>query len=115
MVVDDNKDALRMLKAALDHDGHSVYGAQSGVEALQVLVHLPDDALPEVILLDYEMPWMNGVEFREAQLADPRLKHIRVVVFSGADPEELLLAFKGLDVTFLQKPATLAAIRQHLQ
>ena len=42
---------------------------------------------PDVILLDLMMPVMNGWEFRRAQLADPALANIPVVVLSASAPD----------------------------
>lgn len=84
--------------------GHVVMCFTDPVEALRYLEVLDLDALPDLILLDYDMPQMSGVEFRRAQLASPRIASLRTVVCSGSDPAELLRAFSGLSVEILHKP-----------
>lgn len=55
--------------------------AANGRLALEVLAHA--EPLPCVILLDLMMPVMNGFEFREAQLADPRIAAVPVVLMTA--------------------------------
>lgn len=54
--------------------------AANGRAALDVLTHA--ETLPSVVLLDLMMPVMNGFEFRAAQLADPRLAAVPVVLMT---------------------------------
>jgi CheY-like chemotaxis protein len=55
--------------------------AANGRLALEALAHA--EPLPCVILLDLMMPVMNGFEFREAQLADPRIAAVPVVLMTA--------------------------------
>ena len=82
LVVDDDKDIRDLLSEALAGEGYSVVAARHGAEALERLRCRRAD----VILLDLMMPVMDGWQFREAQLRDPALAGIPVVVMSASDP-----------------------------
>lgn len=81
LVVDDNDDIRETLTELLEEFGYTAVGAANGEAALERL----REVRPELILLDLSMPIMNGPQFREAQLADPAIASIPVVVMSAAD------------------------------
>jgi len=59
LIVDDNKDVLLYLNRVLTDTGIRIYSARSGAEALEILTSTPDI---DVVLLDMQMPGMNGIE-----------------------------------------------------
>ena len=82
--------------------GHEVRLARNGSEALTALA---TDPLPQLIFLDLMMPKMDGAQFRERQLRDPRLCEIPVVLLSAV--HDLARQANALRVTaFLPKPTT---------
>ena len=62
LVVDDEDDIRGFLESALENEGYEVVQAANGLEAL----HLLEAGAPELILLDMDMPVMDGREFAEA-------------------------------------------------
>ena len=80
LVVDDESDIRLSLAMILDLSGFPADTAANGQEALDYLNSHP---LPGAIILDLNMPVMNGMQFREAQQAAPRLAAIPVVVCSA--------------------------------
>jgi CheY-like chemotaxis protein len=80
LVVDDEVDIRETLQTVLEMYGYKVSTARDGADAL---AQLQQGARPGLILLDLMMPNMSGSEFRAAQLEDPALAHIPVVVVSG--------------------------------
>ena len=82
LVVEDDADIRTALCAVLAEEGYAVASAADGREALAVLRAGP---LPRVILLDLMMPVMAGADFRAAQLAEPSLAAIPIVLLT-ADP-----------------------------
>lgn len=89
LLVDDDPDLRESLQLVLELNGFAVIPARDGTDALR---HLRRDPLPRVVLLDLMMPGMNGLEFRQRQLGDPRLRDVPVVLLTGAgarsvDPE----------------------------
>ena len=80
LVVEDDPDVAEAMLDVLMEDGYQVAHATNGREALDLLHTEPEPAL---ILLDLMMPEMDGAQFRDAQLRDPRLAHIPVVILSA--------------------------------
>lgn len=81
LLVDDDRSVRECLAMALELEGHAVVQAEDGLDALLALRCGPR---PDVIVLDLEMPVMTGWEFRDAQLRDPVIAGIPVVVVSSA-------------------------------
>jgi CheY-like chemotaxis protein len=82
MVVDDDSDIRIALREVLEDEGYEVIDFPNGREALEYLKAAPGNA-PRLILLDLMMPVMNGWQFRTAQLGEPSLADIPVVVISA--------------------------------
>lgn len=95
LVVDDNADVRGLLCAILEIEGYTTIAAQDGVEALELLACIPPPAL---ILLDFMMPDMNGLEVVAALKADAELASIPVV-FVSASPEAI-----ATDLRVVSKP-----------
>ena len=83
LVVEDDREQREALCAMLDLEGFEHAEAANGREALD---YLDRSQLPCLVLLDLEMPVMNGWDFREKQLAEERLSGIPVVVVTATDP-----------------------------
>jgi len=81
LIVDDDADNREVLGEVLSDAGYSVVFARDGAEALALLRGLR----PDVILLDLNMPIMDGLEFRAAQRRDPALAPIPTVVMTALD------------------------------
>ena len=86
LVVDDNPDTRDALRRILQIRGHPVVTARDGQEAL---AYLQDGGAASLIILDLYMPRIDGRLFRTAQLGDPALATIPVIVFSVAVGETL--------------------------
>lgn len=86
LVVEDDADTRNLLTSALSTEGFHAVAAEDGLEGLHLLraVHHRAPDVPCLILLDLTMPRLSGEEFRRAQLADPRVAAVPVVVMSGA-------------------------------
>jgi adenylate cyclase len=81
LVVDDNRVNRLLLTRTLEQLGHRVAFAENGRQALQSLRARPVD----LVLLDIEMPEMNGYETLEALQADAKLRDIPVVMMSSIE------------------------------
>lgn len=81
LLVEDDAIARSELAEVLDENAWSVVEAGNGLEALRMLEQT--DRLPSVVLLDLNTPGMDGWEFRDRQLANPKLRRVPVVVMSG--------------------------------
>lgn len=100
MIVEDDEDIVDAIRFLLDREGYHVSAAPDGQSALAALAA---DPLPSVILLDLMMPVMTGYEFREAQLADPRLAAVPVVLMTADGHIEEKRVRLGVDAA-LGKP-----------
>ena len=100
LVVDDNAMVLRNIKGVLD-EKYSVAVAPSGVHAFLSI----GKKMPDLILLDYEMPEMNGKEVLEKLQADEELKEIPVVFLTSMDSKEIVMSLLALKPAgYLLKP-----------
>ena len=81
LVVDDNRVNRLLVARTLEQFGHRIAFAENGRQALEVLRNRPAD----LVLLDIEMPEMNGYQTLEALRAEPKLRDIPVVMMSSVD------------------------------
>jgi chemosensory pili system protein ChpA (sensor histidine kinase/response regulator) len=79
MVVDDSLTVRKITSRMLTRENFEVVTAKDGVDGLQQL----QDVAPDVILLDIEMPRMDGFEFARNVRADPKTKHIPIIMITS--------------------------------
>ncbi len=104
LVVDDDSDVRGFLAESLEGLGCTVVSAASASEGLQAI----SDWRPDLILMDYAMPGMNGADAaRAAREMHPGLP---IVFVTGYAESEQLEAALGGDVPVLRKPFTLAQL-----
>lgn len=107
LVDDDSIDVMNVKRAfARNNLTNPIHEAKNGLEALDVLRR---GALPprRLVLLDLNMPRMNGLEFLRALRADPELRSTSVVVLTTSNEERDKLAAYDLNVAgYLLKPVT---------
>lgn len=97
LLVDDDPDLRVVFAAALEASGHVVTSAADGPTALALL----DDAAPDVLLLDFAMPGMNGVEV--ASEIRRRRPGLPIVFASGFPDVGAIEAIQG-STAILRKP-----------
>jgi two-component system response regulator MprA len=98
LLVEDDPDQRDVVADLLRLEGFDVATAENGLEALRHLRSVRE--LPDVVLLDLDMPVMDGREFRARQLDDASARSVPVVVLSSESPA-------GLDVAAaLEKPCS---------
>jgi two-component system, chemotaxis family, chemotaxis protein CheY len=114
LVVDDSPAMIRILVNTLNKAGYSqVETAESGRDALEKLAADPNLGL---VLTDWNMPEMNGLELLGAIKADPKMKNIPVImVTSRSVKEDILLAIRHGAKDYIVKPFSVEAIKQKLQ
>jgi adenylate cyclase len=81
LVVDDNRVNRLLLGRALEQLGHTVTFAENGRQALEAL----QKGRADLVLLDVEMPELNGYQVLESLAADPRLRDLPVVMMSSVE------------------------------
>jgi adenylate cyclase len=100
LVVDDVPQNVRLLEAILTSHGYSVTSASSGPEALEKV----SAELPDLLLLDIQMPEMNGYEVCRRLRADPATEFLPVVMITSSDTEVRVNALEAGADDFITKP-----------
>ncbi len=116
LLVDDNPTNLQVLFQALEDEGYELLVAQSGSEAITTA----KAARPQLILLDINMPGIDGYETCRRLKADPATRDTVIIFLSArGDTADKV---RGLDlgaVDYIGKPfqfeEVVARVRQHLQ
>ena len=98
LIVDDDEGVLRLLQLLLSTSGYDTATATNGMDALAEMRR----QLPCMVLLDMNMPIMDGFEFRRQQLADVQLAGVPVVCLTAHyEPEQVTMQLR---VACLRKP-----------
>ena len=101
LIIEDNKSIRDTLVLALEFDNYQVQTASNGSEALTLLENSTE--LPHIIILDMQMPVMNGYEFRKEQMKRSKISQIPVIILTAnnnlQDLKKELQAYE-----FLNKP-----------
>lgn len=105
LVIEDDAAIRSATVRLLRNKGYTVHSVNNGLEAMR---YLKSHALPRLILLDLQMPVMDGYQFRVRQQEDPDLKQIPVVILSSED--DLKDTADELEADSLQKPVEESAL-----
>ena len=111
MVVDDSLTVRKITGRLLSREGYRVLTARDGVEALELLA----ESVPDVMLVDVEMPRMDGFDLTRNVRADARLKGVPIIMITSrtADKHRTYASELGVNV-FLGKPYQEEALLQHI-
>jgi DNA-binding response OmpR family regulator len=110
LIVEDNTFVCDAMAAYLAQRGLDVRTAPAASAALRLL----DDVTPRVVVLDYHLPGINGVELAQAMRDRALALPIIMMSASSVGPEEQTLKKLGVRV-FLHKPVPLAPLHQAIQ
>jgi two-component system chemotaxis response regulator CheY len=113
LVVDDSK-AMRLILTRMLHDlGLEVHEASNGVEALQ---RIESGCNPEVMLVDWNMPEMTGIDFVEAVRFPPYESGARILmVTTETEVGNMVRALEAGADEYVMKPFTKEAILDKLR
>ena len=111
LIIDDDRATVDGLGEYLEEEGYAVLGVTTASEALALL----DSGLrPDVIVLDLHMPGMDGWDFRTAQLNEPSLAEIPVLIISASGfNRQTVLTQLAVD-EYLPKPLDPATVADAL-
>ncbi len=112
MVADDNADNRDMMRVLLGLKGYEVVVAENGREAVEVALAKS----PNLILLDLELPLLDGLSVARNLLSHQKFFKVPIVVISGHDPRRYRQA--ALDagcIDFLLKPISFERLEEILQ
>jgi len=100
-VVDDQPDTLTLVVRALEEDQYSVSKATSGPEALRMI----DAHMPDLVVLDYKMPGMDGLAVMKPLRAKPETQPLPVLMLTAMTDEPSTRAGFAAGVTdYVTKP-----------
>jgi CheY-like chemotaxis protein len=108
LVEDDQVDVMNVRRAFEKNKiANPLLVAEDGVEALELLRSGKVGRERRLVLLDLNLPRMNGIEFLQALRADPELRSTSVVVLTTSNSERDKVAAYDLNVAgYLLKPVT---------
>lgn len=113
MVIDDSRAIRMILSRTLNQLGYDVEQAANGREALQVLHQTEGVSL---ILVDWNMPEMNGLEFIRALRSDRRYGHVKLMmVTTETQVEQMVTAIEAGANEYVMKPFTKEIIEDKLR
>ncbi|MGQ0828096.1 MAG: sensor histidine kinase [Bacteroidota bacterium] len=103
LLVDDKKENLLSLEVILENEDYAFIKANSGREALKILLKEQDFAL---ILMDVQMPMLNGFETAELIRQSEKLKHIPIIFLTANNnaPDNIFKGYKAGAVDYMLKP-----------
>jgi DNA-binding response OmpR family regulator len=101
IVIEDDDSECRVLELLLTREGFGVQIARDGGRGLELAHHAP----PDVVLLDLQLPQLDGFAVLERLKADPRTRDVAVIVVSGTTAEkDIVRALKAGATDFVNKP-----------
>jgi CheY-like chemotaxis protein len=111
LIVEDKPASRELLRTVLERQGYGVAEAEDGDDALVKL----REYVPDLVLLDLQMPARNGYDVLKEIRKDPRLAQVPVVaITANAMPEDrekvLAAGFTG----YIPKPVALARLREEV-
>ncbi|MFM2482348.1 response regulator [Celerinatantimonas sp. YJH-8] len=113
LVVDDNRSILNLTSLLLKHNGYIAYQAMQGDEA----IHILDEEDVDIIIMDLEMPVMNGIEITKIiRRSDKHYNTIPIIGHTGDDQQSTIekLIASGMN-DYLIKPSTKEQLVNKLQ
>ncbi len=100
-IVDDDENIVSAIKESLEFHGYTISSAPNGVAALRLVQSLP----PDLLILDIDMPGMDGVEVCCQLRNDPRLSALPIIFLTGhSELRNKLAAYSAGADDYLHKP-----------
>jgi two-component system chemotaxis response regulator CheY len=113
LVVDDSRAIRRIITNMLVKLGYEVHQAEHGIDALQ---RLEEIGAPDILLVDWNMPEMNGIQLIKAVRADPRYSDMPIMmVTTETEMDRMAQAFIAGANEYVMKPFDQNTIADKLQ
>jgi CheY-like chemotaxis protein len=110
LVVDDELGSAEVLGLILEEEGYRTFCAVNG----QLALIQARDVVPDLVIVDYMMPLMNGAEFSHALRADPQFAQTKIILNSGLPEAAIRDQFGSYDA-FLRKPFKVGRLLELVQ
>lgn len=106
LIVDDNQNSRKVISAYLVETGSNVMEVDAGDKAIQLLLSRAGSGIKfDIVLVDYQMPGMNGYQFAEVLQAIPLLSDVKLILLtSAAQKGDAFLTGKWNFAGYLSKP-----------
>lgn len=121
-VIEDDASVLSSVSKLLTVSGYEVQAFDDATDVLEILQNASFDQWPSIIMVDYTMPGLNGVDFikqgYEVIRERGRSPYLKLILMSGYPPEhfsEFTKEFKGAPIYLLQKPFSAETLIQILE
>lgn len=113
LYVEDNPANLELMKEVIEEiEGINFYSAQTAEEGLDIA----EEILPDLILMDINLPKMNGIQALAALKKNDKTCHIPVIALSAnAMPKDINRGLKAGFVSYLTKPIDLEETIRNIQ
>ena len=114
IVEDDNDDRDFITEALLNVDHNlSIQTITNGNKALSYLETIPDNQLPQLLILDYNLPERDGAEVLQLLLQNSRYQNISKIIWSTSNaPQYKKRSLELGAVSYMVKPSTIAGIEE---
>ena len=110
LVVDDELGSAEVLSLILEEEGYRAFCAVNG----QLALSQAREVVPDLVIVDYMMPLMNGAEFARTLREDARFAETKIIFNSGLPEAAIRDHFDGYDA-FLRKPFKVETLLQLVQ
>ena len=111
LLVDDDRATLMLMKTLLEQAGHTVASADNGMDALSMV----EKFMPQLIITDWVMPKMDGIEFCKALRQNPVWRNIYVFIMTAQEgTDRLVEAFKAGANDYMTKPINIKVLGARL-
>jgi two-component system chemotaxis response regulator CheY len=112
LVIDDSRATRRIVGLYLKELGFEIIEAGDGQQALDALV---EHGLPDVVMVDWNMPVMNGLDFIKAVRADKANRDLPIIMLTTeTEMERMALAFLAGVNEYIMKPFSRSMIEEKL-
>ena len=112
LIIDDEKDVCSMVKEGLERLGlFKIIAAHNGKDG----VYMAKQAKPDLVLLDIDMPSMNGFKVLQLLKEDSKTYHIPVVMLTGqGDDVSKISAARLYSEEYITKPISIAFLKTRI-
>ena len=111
LIVDDSLSARRSLEEFVKDLGYEILTAKDGLEAIEVI----ESKCPDIMVVDFEMPRMNGVELTAHVRADEKTRNMPIIMITSRATEkhQSMATSAGVNV-YLTKPFSEDVLMEHI-
>ena len=112
LLVDDDKDTLRLVGLMLRRQGYEVRAVDNGAQAIT----MAQEETPDLILLDIMMPEMDGYEVARRLRADPGTAEVPIIMFTAkSQVDDKVMGFEAGADDYLTKPTQPRELFAHMK